>query len=102
MTEEKQIDEMACDMCTCILNCNEPYKPIPTCQAYKCAKIAVKKGYRKQSEGKWIKNIQQTSFLDPPFFDTFKCSLCGYEIDISESHHNFCPNCGAKMKGGAE
>lgn len=52
MDEQKQIEEMACDMCTVIQNCNEPYKPIPSCEAYQCAKRAYAKGWRKQSE--WI------------------------------------------------
>lgn len=50
MSRDKQISEMACDMCTVIKNCNDPYNPIKTCEAYKCAKIAYEKGYRKASE----------------------------------------------------
>jgi hypothetical protein len=56
-------------------------------------------GYRKQSEGKWIWINQATGYLEPPFGDTCKCSLCEFEIDVSETHYKFCPNCGAKMKG---
>ena len=52
MSKEKQIEEMACDMCTVIANCNSPYDPIASCAAYRCAKKAYEKGYRKQSE--WI------------------------------------------------
>jgi hypothetical protein len=59
-------------------------------------------GYRKQSEGKWIWINQAKGYLEPPYGDTCKCSLCEFEIDVSESNYNFCPNCGAKMKGGAE
>lgn len=55
--------------------------------------------YRKQSEGEWI--IDRT-----PIDATFKCSKCGYsyiEADPqAETEYKFCPNCGAKMKGGAE
>jgi len=29
-----------------------------------------------------------------------ECSLCGYLIDIRQEF-NYCPNCGAKMDGGA-
>ena len=43
-------------------------------------------GYRKQSVGEWI----QIGLQNP------KCSLCrSYNYEKS----NFCPNCGAKMKG---
>ena len=46
-------------------------------------------GYRKQSEGEW----EQIGLQNP------KCSLCRrYNYEKS----TFCPNCGAKMKGGAE
>ena len=43
-------------------------------------------GYLKQVEGEW----EQFGLRNP------KCSLCrGYNTEKS----NFCPNCGAKMKG---
>lgn len=59
-------------------------------------------GYRKQSAGKWIWINQATGYLEPPYGDTCKCSLCEFVIDISESNYIFCPNCGARMKGGEE
>ncbi len=31
-----------------------------------------------------------------------KCSKCGFAFDDYGILFNFCPNCGAKMKGGAE
>ena len=59
-------------------------------------------GYRKPREGKWEPPIKAF-----PYYD-YRCSECGCE----EYRHtdsngkvrmmNFCPNCGAKMKGGAE
>lgn len=30
-----------------------------------------------------------------------KCSICEY-ADFRKAHFNYCPNCGAKMKGGEE
>ena len=54
-------------------------------------------GYRKQSEGEWmVKNA---------FFAIYKCSICGEENSYKDGHaflSDFCPNCGAKMKGGEE
>jgi uncharacterized OB-fold protein len=50
------------------------------------ASMLIDKGWRKQSEGEWIAQ----GLANP------KCSVCkhyGYYKD------NFCPNCGAKMKG---
>lgn len=56
-------------------------------------------GYRKQKEGEWItSDIPQEKYV---------CSVCGgscwyydYQGDVAKS--KYCPNCGAKMKGGAE
>ena len=49
----------------------------------------VKAGYRKQIEGEW------ETF--PSIGNKYRCSLCKAK---SEKRHNFCSNCGAKMKGG--
>jgi hypothetical protein len=45
----------------------------------------------KQSEGEW------ESF--PSLGNKYRCSHCKAK---AESRTNFCPNCGAKMKGGGE
>jgi rubrerythrin len=50
------------------------------------------KGYRRQVEGEW------KDLLIPK--DLYACSLCDNRILGAKT--NFCPNCGAKMKGGAE
>lgn len=52
-------------------------------------------GYRKQSEGEY----HGSRFTDGAFYQE-QCSVCGewtYDYD-----KNYCPNCGAHMKGGAE
>lgn len=51
-------------------------------------------GYRKQSEGEWVKdNASQ-------FKHRYNCSVCDYRfLGIPTP---YCPNCGARMKGGAE
>ena len=33
---------------------------------------------------------------------TDMCSNCRYEMKWYKNKYNFCPNCGAKMEGGAE
>lgn len=54
----------------------------------------IKQGYRKQSEGEWIK--------DAPHWN-YHCNQCGfYPLIEYPILHNYCPNCGAKMKGGAK
>ena len=38
--------------------------------------------------------------------DTIVCSVCGARFiepkDVPKGEYNYCPNCGARMKGGAE
>ncbi len=56
--------------------------------------------YRKQSEGEWEKHIDEYDC------EYAKCSCCGEEFydangeDTIDMFYNFCPHCGAKMKGG--
>ena len=57
------------------------------------------KGYRKQSEGEW-----KLCFEDwRQQIEGDECSVCGFRhYGTSIKHYHYCPNCGAKMKGGAE
>ena len=55
------------------------------------AESVIKEGYRKQSEGHWIRWGQ----------DSNKCSLCDKE-NTNCGWNYYCPYCGARMKGGAE
>jgi hypothetical protein len=86
MTERKQIKEMAEAIfknCHCGLFFSE---------AEKIADFVInKQGYRKQSEGEW------ESF--PSLGNKYRCSYCKAKV---ESRTNFCPHCGAKMKGGED
>ena len=91
MNREKQIDEMAEDL----LNCHaefetdgDIYTDYP-----KMAERMIGKGWRKQSDAEWKGN----GYLK-------HCSECGNVVNfnnVSRWLYNFCPNCGAKMKGGA-
>ena len=92
----KQIEEMANSICKLGLFCFECDKR-GRCMAYKYAKRAYNAGYRKQVEGECKPQIQ-----DCNYYDTLECSICGEVIDISQCDYNFCPNCGAKMKGGEQ
>lgn len=51
MIKEKQIEEMAADICLVKHNCNDACNPINTCNALKYARRAYEAGYRKQE---WI------------------------------------------------
>lgn len=61
-------------------------------------------GYRKQSEGHWMTNHctngGRSSKGRTIIYKTYTCDICGYSNGRRKT--NFCPNCGAKMKGGAE
>ena len=54
-------------------------------------------------KGKWIKKQVFNPELDR-YVPLIECSVCGYEpyFGGSESKYNYCPNCGARMKDGAE
>ena len=45
--------------------------------------------------GRWVD--MRTSYNDVP---NSRCSECGRRIFGLESAYNFCPNCGADMRGG--
>ena len=101
MNKDKQIEEMARDIChapTCKIKKNGGacYK---YCKAYIYAFRAVNAGYRKQSEGEWIDKPTGAYGRMQSW-----CSACGKHSGIggieSNRHKPFCPNCGAKMRGG--
>ena len=103
--QEKQIEEMcevlrqnaeSCKTCSwyeegiCIGNCELAEDNQAVCEALYNA------GYRKQSEGEWVRQKGIPEAI---------CSKCGREvvyqvIDNKWAFENYCPNCGAKMKGG--
>ena len=100
MSKEKQIEEMSCAIC------DECRAHTPSCECIMCdaaiesATDIYNAGYRKQSEGEWEK-FEGERFI---------CSNCAkvFGLGSTATIHdvkrvwNFCPNCGAKMKGGAE
>lgn len=88
--KEKQIEEI-----TRILDSNCDGIPDIVCQENSCSSCKARQiigiGYRKQSEGEWVgtHNLRH-------------CSKCGNVVNfnnVSSWLYNFCPNCGAKMKG---
>ena len=59
-------------------------------------------GYRKQSEGEWIakERISTSKRGRTIHYATYKCSVCGKWN--GRKKQKYCPDCGVKMKGGAE
>ena len=91
MNKEKQIEEMAFilgDACAGV-----PHKVCETTPCNHCRADALyNAGYRKQSEGEWIK-----------YGYKYQCTQCKVLMDIdgtpSENLLHYCPNCGARMRG---
>ena len=96
---KEQIEEMFNIIVDGIID-GEDNNGVPTGNT--CADIATalyNAGYRKQKEGEW-EFVWEEDFI----YCLCRCSSCGKEVffDADETGYNFCPNCGAKMKGGAE
>lgn len=56
----------------------------------KTAKRLCKMGYSKRSEGEWKKVAEK--------YPRYACTSCNHLYNNKE--YKYCPNCGAKMKGG--
>lgn len=115
MNREKQIEEMAWDLCDIpkhpsIHSCKECGGK--HCHARYHAERAYNAGYRKQSEGEWIvTDADSGSFGEYEPFIEFKCPECGVVHGLESGEYDWqygdpipwvsCPCCGAKMKDGA-
>lgn len=99
---KEQIRKMANDL----RNAEHWYYDEISCTAeldeQKTAKNLYNAGYRKQIEGHWVS--QDEAELMDRIDLAFTCSVCGHcDWDCTESEtFNFCPNCGAKMKGTSD
>ena len=93
MSREKRIEEM-------VKVIDEFTEPLSARDIHKAefseqfAEALYNAGYRKQSEGEWKVN--------GVYFKTLNCSVCDYTANSIYEKTNYCPNCGAKMKGGKE
>lgn len=89
---KEQIEEMAKLACSCFDgNCKGcPFDFYPPCPPKASAKRLYNAGYRKQKEGEW--EMQE--------YPVTQCTVCGMRRNIeTQDAWNFCPNCGAHMKG---
>jgi hypothetical protein len=111
MTREKQIREMARDLC-CAKICPKEIRAecigLGDCDQSKYVAVHLyNEGYRMQSEGEWKQTTEPLGCHD---VDCVECSACGeswvldedFDYDVVKDFWNYCPACGAKMKGGAE
>jgi hypothetical protein len=99
--KEKRIEEMSRHVCA---SCDYDYNgscglhslPEQCHKATNIAEVLYEAGYRKQVEGEWEERTEYNEFEDceDEFYQCSECELCIYYTP------KFCPNCGAKMKGG--
>lgn len=109
MTEEKQIEEMALELCrprnivkmihhrTCG-NCDTS-----SCDIYELCVDLYNAGYRKQSESEWVLTLR----TDLDYYSkciVATCKKCGAEVwhKGKAKLKKYCSECGSKMKGGGE
>lgn len=101
LSKEKQIEEMAVDMCLIDMCKHLPQEECHNTTCAHCeAEALYNAGYRKQSEGEWIAKTDYAGY-------GYYCSNCnmvfkGENAEWIAKEHLYCPKCGAKMKGGVE
>ena len=85
MNKKKHIKEIAQEIRNGLVKTNRG------CVTERVAEHLHDQGYRRYSVGKW-KNVK-----DEPLDKIYECSVCGFNVYGYRS--NYCPNCGARMKG---
>ena len=69
--------------------------------------IGYQRGYEKgkadRPQGEWIRDMywSRGAGMGEEYGFFYKCSLCEYEVEngYTRCSFNFCPHCGARMKG---
>ena len=99
MSKEKQIEGLVeairigrhamCDICL------PTGRDCDLCETERLVNAIYNAGYRKQSVGEWKEHVR-VSKEGKPLLRHYQCNLCGVYL---ATQANFCPNCGAKMKG---
>ena len=86
----EQIEKMKCEI-SHIIN-DAMYHLLDEDDCNYLSEHLYEQGYRKQNVGEWRQG-------DMPTYGGYKCSVCGGNTIHYKA--NYCPNCGARMKGGA-
>ena len=90
--KEKQIEEMAAMIKNCKeIDCSD-FIDCHLCIATQLHNA----GYRKQSEG------ENVAIYPSSAFECSECHWGDWDLLTADSAYKYCPNCGAKMKGGEE
>ena len=99
MSKEKQIEEMADVLERAKVNACATIGSMNSSFGMWYATALYTEGYRKQSEGEWVERIAPLTWCEDDVDVFYECSCCGTQ---SHGQSPFCPNCGARMGGGAE
>lgn len=59
-----------------------------------CMDIDEQPTIEERKKGKWRRRL-----VDCGFNADWHCSRCGWKTSLEEHGYNFCPNCGADMRG---
>ena len=96
MSKEKQIEEMGAVLEKAKIEANATIGSMNNGFGTWYAQSLYNAGYRKQREGEWIYDYTSSHLegTDAPL--AYKCTLCN---EYSTDPWNYCPFCGAKMKG---
>lgn len=57
-----------------------------------------------RKKGKWMPHIEKSreyigTVLVDVRYDYWFCDACGYRVENGQPTYNYCPNCGADMRG---
>lgn len=97
---------LSCDFCNPFVD--EPYcrrlmKQAPKATRLEDCPLDPTADVRENIRGEWERVDGFTGVEAFGFKETtvegWSCSICDFEIDVSEKSFNFCPNCGADMRG---
>ena len=101
MSKEKQIEEMAKILCGMKNGCDGCMWEKVHCYERNDAEEIYTAGYRKQIVGEWAITGGERAWNNAEYPIERTCSVCGLRRNIeTQVAWNFCPICGANMKGG--